>query len=71
MPLVALKGMTALKDEIKLQSHLAALLRLENVGLFLGAGASGPAGGRTVKQIWGDFLRESKPSADWFLENEL
>ncbi len=71
MSLVALRGMTTLTDEISLQAHLATLLRLENVGLFLGAGASCPAGGKTVKQLWGDFVTNSADSATWLLEQRL
>ena len=71
MPLVAVRGMTTLTDEIALQAHLATLLRLENVGLFLGAGASCPAGGKTVKQLWGDFVTNSADDANWLLEQKM
>lgn len=71
MPLVAVRGMTTLTDEIALQAHLATLLRLENVGLFLGAGASCPAGGKTVKQLWGDFVSSSGDAAKWLLEQKM
>lgn len=40
MPFVAMRGAALLNDEVELQAHLASLLRLENVGLLLGAGAS-------------------------------
>ena len=40
MPFAAIRGATALADEIQLEAHLASLLRLENIGLLLGAGAS-------------------------------
>lgn len=63
--------MTTLTDEISLQAHLATLLRLENIGLFLGAGASCPAGGKTVKQLWNDFVNNSSDSTTWLLEQKL
>ncbi len=53
-----------------LAAHLAAVLRLENVGVLLGAGASiGPLGGRTMAEVWSHFQSEFGSSADW-LRNE-
>ena len=52
-----------------LVAHLASLIRLENVGVFLGAGASvGEPGGRTVGQVWGSFI-EGSPEAVEFLRS--
>lgn len=49
-----------------LEAHLAAVLRLENVGVLLGAGASkGPLGGRTMAEVWERFQLKCGPSADW------
>jgi hypothetical protein len=54
MPLVAVRGGRRL-TEAELRSHLALVLRLENVGAFLGAGASCCAGGRTIAEMWQAF----------------
>ena len=53
----------------ELRSHLATLLRLENVGFFLGAGCSITAGGKSLKQLWDDF--SSKTDDISVLENHL
>jgi hypothetical protein len=65
MPLVAIRGATRVKDEIELQAHLAALLRLENAGLLLGAGASCSAGGKTMAGLWKDFEDANPNDAKW------
>ena len=50
----------------ELEAHLAAALRLENIGVFLGAGSSlKPLGGRTVPQLWNEFQNENASSVDW------
>lgn len=47
-------------------AHLAAALRLENVGVLLGAGCSlKPLGGLTVPQLWDRFQDEYASSVDW------
>ncbi len=62
MALVANRGGTQLElDELK--AHLASLLRLENIGVLLGAGASVGAGGQTVKQLWSQFVANHPQSA--------
>lgn len=71
MPFVAVRGATPLKDEVELRAHLATLLRLENVGLLLGAGASVAAGGKTMAGLWGDFLAASPDEAKWLLEHKF
>ena len=53
----------------ELRSHLATLLRLENVGFFLGAGCSITAGGKSLKQLWDVF--SSKTDDISVLENHL
>lgn len=50
-------------NEADLKAHLAALLRVENVGVLLGAGASIGAGGKSMKDIWMDFIRTCPSSA--------
>ncbi|MBI5536038.1 MAG: SIR2 family protein [Deltaproteobacteria bacterium] len=53
-----------------LEAHLAAVVRLENVGTLLGAGASmGPLGGRAMGPLWDDFVKEAAASAA-FLAHE-
>jgi hypothetical protein len=68
MAFVGIRGATPLKDELELQAHLAMLLRLENVGLLLGAGASVAAGGKTMWSLWEDFLGASPNEAQWLRE---
>ncbi|QPH46124.1 SIR2 family protein [Pseudomonas fulva] len=67
MPFAAIRGGTALSDETELEAHLASLLRLENVGLLLGAGASVAAGGLTMIALWTDFVRTSPAEAAWMV----
>ncbi len=52
MALIAQRGGVPLSDETELRVLLASLLRLENIGVLLGAGASVSAGGSTMKQLW-------------------
>lgn len=57
-------------DERALRAHLAALLRLENVGVLLGAGASADrVGGRLMSQLWDDFSESAPGSYDWLLDH--
>ncbi|WP_438867315.1 SIR2 family anti-phage-associated protein [Pseudomonas sp. L1(2025)] len=69
MPFAAIRGATALTDEIELEAHLASLLRLENIGLLLGAGASVAAGGLTMIALWSQFVRECADDAEWMVEH--
>lgn len=71
MPIVACRGATPITDEVELKAYLASVLRLENVGLLLGAGASCSAGGQTMKQLWRSFLRDQPASAGWLLANNF
>jgi hypothetical protein len=49
-----------------LRAHLAALLRLENVGALLGSGASvGPLGGKTIAILWQEFESRYAASKKW------
>ncbi|WP_420468426.1 hypothetical protein [Panacagrimonas sp.] len=68
MAVVAYRGGTSITDEVQLKAYLASLLRLENVGVLLGAGASCSAGGKTMQQLWIDFLSESPDDAKWLLD---
>lgn len=69
MPFAAIRGGTALADETELKAHLASLLRLENIGLLLGAGASVAAGGLTVIALWTRFVTECPTDAAWMVEH--
>lgn len=69
MTFAAMRGGTALADEIELESHLASLLRLENIGLLLGAGASVAAGGLTMIALWNKFVTECQEEAAWMVEH--
>jgi len=55
-----------------LQAHLAALVRLENVGVLLGAGASmGPLGGMTMVDLWKHFSVNYPASLQWLVSEEF
>ena len=69
MPFAAIRGGTALADEKELEAHLASLLRLENIGLLLGAGASVAAGGLTMVALWTRFVTECPDDAAWMVEH--
>lgn len=71
MAIIGIRGATPIADEIELQAHLAALLRLENVGLLLGAGASVAAGGKTMAGLWNDFVAKTPNAAEWLLETKF
>lgn len=67
MGITAYRGGKPITDELELQAYLASLLRLENVGLLLGAGASCSAGGQTMRMLWSRFLVGSSDEAGWLL----
>lgn len=71
MAIVAVRGATPLVDEIELRAHLAALLRLENVGIFLGAGASVSAGGKTMWSLWNGFVEQGLEAATWLKDERF
>lgn len=71
MTVVAIRGAIPLTDEIELRAHLATLLRLENIGLLLGAGASVAAGGKTMVGLWRDFRTASPTEAAWLASNNF
>jgi hypothetical protein len=66
--LVGLRGSVVLEDSTELRAHLAALQRLENVGVLLGSGASAVAGGHTMRGVWADFLDAASNSAQYLQE---
>lgn len=56
----------------ELKAHIASLLRLENVGLFLGSGTScGNIGGKTVKQVLDLFIKQYRESYEWLIERSF
>lgn len=71
MSILAYRGGQPLTDEVELQAYLASLLRLENVGLLLGAGASCSAGGQTMRMLWTSFLRASPAEAEWLFAQKF
>lgn len=55
-----------------LQAHLAASIRLENIGLLLGAGASsGGVGGKSMSQIWSAFAASYAQSYKWLVKERF
>jgi SIR2-like domain len=58
-------------DDRALRAHLAALLRLENIGVFLGAGASVQLGGRLISQLWNDFMTTYTDDYIWLLDQQF
>lgn len=71
MAVTAVRGTSPVSDEIELQAHLATLLRLENVGLLLAAGASVAAGGKTMFGLWDDFVQQYPDSSKWLHEQKF
>lgn len=71
MSIIAYRGGKSISDEVELQAYLASLLRLENVGLLLGAGASCSAGGLTMRGLWTSFLVAEPAQADWLLAQKF
>ncbi len=71
MAIIGIRGAAPIADEVELQAHLASLLRLENVGLLLGAGASVAAGGKTMVSLWNDFVAQAPDAAKWLHENKF
>lgn len=52
-------------SEDEFRAHVALAIRLENVSVLLGAGASKGAGGKTMSEIWEDFRTTAPASATW------
>ena len=70
----AFRGTTKLTEDT-LRAHLASILRLENIGVLLGAGASVGAGGKTMAELWEHFKTQSADEEKWlkaegYLEHE-
>lgn len=65
MSLVIARGGQLLREEVDLRALLAAVVRLENVGVFLGAGASLSVGGNTMERVWQSFVDACGREAAW------
>lgn len=59
--IVAFRGDSKLSDD-SIRAHLATILRLEHVGLLLGAGASVDVGGMTICDLWEYFATDFEDS---------
>lgn len=68
---VAFRGGAQVSDETEVKAYLASVLRLENVGLLLGAGASVGAGGLTVADLWRQFVANRVADAEWLNEQRF
>lgn len=66
----AIRGGKALTDEEYL-AHLALAMRLENVGVLLGAGSSISAGGKILKDVWQHYCNTYKESVTWLKMNQF
>lgn len=60
----AFRGTTKLTENM-FRAHLASILRLENIGVLLGAGASVGAGGKTMAELWEHFKTQSANEEKW------
>lgn len=68
---IARRGDQWLTDA-ELRGHLAALMKLENVAVLLGAGAScGDLGGQTMSQLWKNFSANYVDSYQWLKEKRF
>ncbi len=59
-------------EQGELRGHLAALMRLENVGVLLGAGAScGDLGGQGMTALWDNFTSSYEESHTWLIDQHF
>ncbi len=70
MTLQCIRGGEPLSED-DLRAHIASALRLENIGLLLGAGTSVAAGGQTIKQIWLSFITKAKLEAQVMADGDF
>ena len=66
MGFFAFRGSRSLSED-EFKAHLALAIRLENVGTFLGAGASVCAGGKTLQSVWDSFVNKYPDSVTWLV----
>ena len=71
MTFIATRGGTEIANVDELKLLLTTLLRVENVGVFLGAGASINVGGKTMAGLWDDFQSDFASEAQWLAENNF
>ena len=66
----AKRGSQELSEE-ELTAHIAMAVRLENVGVLLGCGASKGAGGMTMEEIWDWCRKKYSESVTWMTEQKF
>jgi hypothetical protein len=69
-PFFAVRGSRPLRPD-EFQSHLALAIRLENVAVLLGAGASREVGGHVMADIWKKFSNDAANSVNWLRANRF
>lgn len=69
--IVAIRGERGLAEK-DLRAHIAALVRLENIGVLLGAGtSSGDLGGKTLTKIWDDYEKKHPENIQWLKKHKF
>lgn len=69
--LFAKRGSHWLREE-ELFAHFASVVRLENIALLLGAGAScGPLKGKVLSNVWSEFKQSNKAQFDWLVQQKF
>ena len=67
---LAMRGNTELSEE-QFKAHVAQAMRLENVGVLLGAGASCCAGGNTMDKTWENFCAKENSTKIWLQDESF
>ena len=67
---IAFRGDSILTED-SLRAHLATVLRLEHIGVLLGAGASVALGGMTIQQLWECFKAQFPSSVDTLMSHRF
>lgn len=70
MTFFAIRGSRQLTSE-EFLAHLALAIRLENVGVLLGAGASKGVGGMVMSDVWGLLEREYADQVQFLRDNKF
>lgn len=71
VPTLCARRGTQLLSYSELEAHLAAIVRLENIGALLGAGASIALGGMKMDDVWAHFKATYGTSLSWLEENSF
>jgi hypothetical protein len=66
----AVRGSRPLSED-EFRSHVALAIRLENVAVLLGAGASKGVGGHIMVDIWNNFCANEPDSVTWLRDNNF